>query len=424
MAPPLPITFGAASARGFGLFSAPVALLDEYFEYVTLLLPGNGTNGAQNNTFLDSSTNNFTITRNGNTTQGTFTPYGSNWSNYFNGTTDYLSLSDNTALEPGSSDLTWEMWINTTNSTQYATLYSRTPASFATGMWSLMMSLASSTAGDVGLYVADYNPSAPLLQTTGVNVRDGAWHHIAVVRNGSAWTLYVDGTSRATGTWAGSVVDIAGGPNIGRDQFYGRYFNGYISSLRVVKGTAVYTSAFTPPTAPLNAITNTSLLTCQSNRFIDNSTNAFTITVNGNTSVQRFSPFSPTASYAAGTIGGSGYFDGSGDYLVQNSSTNWNFLHNGSSWTIEFFLYHTSTSLIVLASTANATTQTGFSLQINGTVANDVTFAFFRGVQSSLAAFSSTGNLVINSWNHVAITFDTSGKTCTFYINGVQRGSS
>ncbi len=53
--------------------------IDPYFDYVTLLLHGNGTNGAQNNTFLDSSTNNFTITRNGNTTQGTFAPYGSNW---------------------------------------------------------------------------------------------------------------------------------------------------------------------------------------------------------------------------------------------------------------------------------------------------------------------------------------------------------
>ena len=38
---------------------------DPYFDYTTLLLHGNGTNGAQNNTFLDSSTNNFTITRTG-----------------------------------------------------------------------------------------------------------------------------------------------------------------------------------------------------------------------------------------------------------------------------------------------------------------------------------------------------------------------
>ena len=43
---------------------------DPYYEYVTMLLTGDGTNGAQNNTFLDSSTNAFSITRNGNPTQG------------------------------------------------------------------------------------------------------------------------------------------------------------------------------------------------------------------------------------------------------------------------------------------------------------------------------------------------------------------
>ena len=70
---------------------------DAQFNYVTMLLHGDGTNGAQNNTFLDSSTNNFTITRNGNTTQGSFSPYGSNWSNYFDGTSAYLAAPSNSA---------------------------------------------------------------------------------------------------------------------------------------------------------------------------------------------------------------------------------------------------------------------------------------------------------------------------------------
>ena len=82
-----------------------------------------------------------------------------------------------------------------------------------------------------------------------------------------------------------------------------------------MKGTAVYTAAFTPPTAPLTAITNTSLLTCQSNRFVDNSTNNFAITANGDISVQSFSPFAPVASYSTSTVGGSVYFDGTGDWL-------------------------------------------------------------------------------------------------------------
>ena len=61
---------------------------DEFFNNVSLLLHGDGTDGAQNNTFLDGSTNNFTIARNGNTTQGAFSPYGDRWSNYFDGVGD------------------------------------------------------------------------------------------------------------------------------------------------------------------------------------------------------------------------------------------------------------------------------------------------------------------------------------------------
>jgi hypothetical protein len=85
---------------------------DAQFKNVTMLLHGNGTNGAQNNTFLDSSTNNFTITRNGNTTQGTFTPYGSNWSNYFDGATaTRLTLPSNTAFAFGTGAYTVEAWV-------------------------------------------------------------------------------------------------------------------------------------------------------------------------------------------------------------------------------------------------------------------------------------------------------------------------
>jgi hypothetical protein len=62
--------------------------VDPDFANTVLLLHGDGTNGAQNNTFLDSSTNNFTITRNGNTTQGSFSPFSKpdgRFGNFFDG---------------------------------------------------------------------------------------------------------------------------------------------------------------------------------------------------------------------------------------------------------------------------------------------------------------------------------------------------
>ena len=89
---------------------------DSYFYDVSLLLNGDGTNGAQNNTFLDSSTNNFTITRNGNTTQGSFSPYGTLWSNYFVGTSgssaspNYLATPSSSVWAFGTGAFTLECW--------------------------------------------------------------------------------------------------------------------------------------------------------------------------------------------------------------------------------------------------------------------------------------------------------------------------
>ena len=175
--------------------------------------------------------------------------YG-NSSIFFDGTGDYLTSRYVPSQEPGSSNLTWEMWIKTTSSLQYATLYSRQPGAFTSGMYGLLINSASATAGDVALWVADYNAGAPLLLTTGANVRDDNWHHIAVVRNGSAWVLYVDGTSRATGTWSGAIAALSTPPRIGADQNYGRAYTGYMDDVRITNGIARYTANFTSPSEP------------------------------------------------------------------------------------------------------------------------------------------------------------------------------
>jgi len=169
----------------------------------------------------------------------------------FDGNQDHLRSPFSELYEFGSGNLTWEMWINTTNSTQYSTLFSKSPVSFATGNWTILMNNASATAGDIAVYVADFSTSAPLLSSTAVNVRDGNWHHIAVVRNNSSWVLYVNGVSRSTQTWSGTIANRVALITIGSDEFYGRHYLGYISDLRITKGVARYTANFTPPTAKL-----------------------------------------------------------------------------------------------------------------------------------------------------------------------------
>ena len=396
---------------------------DPNFENVTLLLHGDGTNGGQNNTFVDGSTNNFTITRNGNTTQGTFSPYGDNWSNYFDGTGDYFNIADNAALDFGTGDFTIDLWF-------YAE--SVADAVFAAGFssgspvsgWgaSVYAGSASFTIAVSDTYVGVSN-SATISANT--------WYHYAIVRSGNSFTLYINGVGGTAVTNTSSINTQAAGLNIGRSTYTLnlRQFKGYISNLRIVKGTAVYNSNFTPSTAPLTAITNTSLLTCQSNRFLDTSTNNFTITRNGDVSVQRFSPFSPTAAYAAGTIGGSGYFDGTGDYLRLPSSSAFSIATSTTPFTVECWIYPTAAGGALFAEFYEisggtvdiAISMSGIATNVGDTTGRYIGFGWHIHPTWTSAAMSNT-QVVLNQWTHVACVF--TGSTTKIFLNGVDSTAS
>ena len=330
----------ATKAIRAGLWPPSNAGADPYFENVTLLLPGDGTNGAQNNTFLDSSTNAFTITRNGNTTQGTFTPFSKpdgRWANYFDGSTDYLSVANNAAFNFGSGAFTIEFWY-------YPTTISGTQClitNYGSSTTGFVVQMGGSTAGSGKIDAGFSGDGADITSTSGLTAN--TWNHIAISGTPGATgiKLFVNGTQTGSTYTGATSLDTSSSLLIGTVAST-NYLSGYLSNVRLVKGTAVYTAAFTPPTAPLTAITNTSLLTCQSNRFIDNSTNAFAITRNGDVSVQTFSPFPTLTAYASGTNGGSGYFDGTGDYL--SLASNSAFTVGTGDLTIEAWIYCTSLS--------------------------------------------------------------------------------
>ena len=396
----------AASTQG----AAPA---DPYFYDVSLLLNGDGTNGAQNNTFLDSSTNNFTITRNGNTTQGSFSPYGSNWSlGGCSSSSDYLQMGSNAGLQLGSGDFTVECWA-----------YFTTVGTPSSGENVIMDVRPTSTTGayfNFGLSNQTvYWDNGVFLATSTVSLN--TWLHIAIVRNSGSTAIYING-SRATTPTADSTNYTCGSTNRIANLSYfssgNRQFNGSISNLRIVKGTAVYTgTSFTVPTAPLTAISGTSLLTLQSNRWIDNSSNAIPISVNGSPSVQRFSPFNPTAPYSTSVIGGSGYFDGSGAYLtIANGS---NIQLGSSNFTLEGWIYPTTVSGVGQFFTLNGSTGGYYAcvLQVvNGQLGT--------AISKSGSGWDQTpayGTLIANAWQHVAVS--RSGTNFYYYINGVQVGT-
>jgi len=396
---------------------------DDKFNYVTMLLHGDGTNGAQNNTFVDSSSNNFTITRNGNTTQGSFSPYGSNWSNNFvRASTQYLTVSNSgSQFTFGTGAFTIECWVN------LASMPSGT--GYPTSYWLFGGGPVESDAG-IDFYINDtqigFNLTAFSSPTAignhGMSV--GAWYHVAVVRGGGSnqtVSIYVNGTRVATASSVTATANAATtGIAISAAEPLGATngnFNGYISNHRVVKGTAVYDptqSTLTVPTTPLTAVTNTSLLTCQANRFFDASTNALTITVNGTPSVQRFNPFGTSTAYSTSVIGGSGYFDGTGDYLnTANSSA---FAFGTGDFTVECWI-NTGSNNVGLAEVDGGST--GYWMwHIN---AGTMSWQNTRG-GANLFLITGAGAVCNNAWHHLAIVRNSS--VTKAYWDGVEKASA
>jgi hypothetical protein len=92
------------------------------------------------------------------------------------------------------------------------------------------------------------------LTTSAGAISVGVWTHVAVVRHGSVWTVYVNGVASATQTIAGSLFVEAQPIAIGSDYSGGNLpFSGYIDEFRA-SNAAMYTANFTPPAAPFTIL--------------------------------------------------------------------------------------------------------------------------------------------------------------------------
>jgi hypothetical protein len=397
----------AASTQG----AAPA---DPYFYDVSLLLNGDGTNGAQNNTFLDSSTNNFTITRNGNTTQGSFSPYGPNWSSYFgdSGTSgNVITTTLGAGGAFGTADFTVECWAymfyNLGSGANPYIIDTRTNTA-----WSFSWNY---NGGSDATQLSWANASGTVLQTS-TPMPLNQWNHCAYVRASGVGTIYLNGVSVASYTDTTNYATNVTTAYIGKRYSGNSTIPGYLSNFRIVKGTAVYTTAFTPPTVPLTAVSGTQLLTFQSNRFIDNSSNNLSLTITGNISIQRFSPFNPTATYDPAVIGGSGYFDGSGDYLtVPNNAA---LQLDSSDFTIGAWVYVTATSgsaQTLIAKGTGSGNQASYVIQLN----SSGTWVYNISNNGATWTYSDVpiGTNTLNTWQYIALV--RSGITFTPYLNGV-----
>jgi len=104
--------------------------------------------------------------------------------------------------------------------------------------------------------------SAELVNSTSV-IEPNSWYHLAVVADGTNLKLFVNGVLEDTNAIAGDAQNSTVNLYIGSYQGTLQYYKGYISNLRIVKGTALYTGDFIPPTRELKKVPGTVLLCCQ-----------------------------------------------------------------------------------------------------------------------------------------------------------------
>jgi hypothetical protein len=131
-----------------------------------------------------------------------------------------------------------------------------------------------------------------------VKIRNNSGVSEIYVAAGDSFYSSANATTYLGGPQYGLYKSIDGGSSddmfIGGTGQAGEYSSGYLSNVRIVKGTAVYTSAFTPPQAILPAVSGTSLLlnvTDSANFIRDNSSNNYTVTNNFAATFAALGPF-------------------------------------------------------------------------------------------------------------------------------------
>ena len=169
------------------------------------------------------------------------------------------AVESDSNLTFGTGDFTIEFWVLRNNTDQAVYLDWRNTGG-AAGHRVTLYSTGSSS--DKLNY---YSNGANQINTTDP-LNTNSWHHVALTRASSSTKLFVNGVQ--VGSTYSDSNDYLGpvssdGIYIGRFAGGGYNTKGYISNLRVVKGTALYTSDFTPPQSELTVVDGTVLLCCQ-----------------------------------------------------------------------------------------------------------------------------------------------------------------
>ena len=211
----------------------------------------------------------------------------------FDGSGDYLATSSSSDFTFGTGDFTIEGWVKFDNTNTNVGVCQLSDNS--NGIKESTTLAVAHSASNWYLYANGIAHDFGGARTANV------WYHFALVRDSSTTSFYVNG--RKVGSFSDST---------NYDYTYaaaGGYYNtsyllaGNVSNFRIVKGTAVYTSSFRPPTEPLTNITNTKLLCCNNSSTTGATVAPGAITAHGNPTASIYSPFDDPEGFQFGEEG-------------------------------------------------------------------------------------------------------------------------
>ncbi|HAJ06588.1 MAG TPA: hypothetical protein DCL76_08545 [Chloroflexi bacterium] len=208
----------------------------------------------------------------------------------FDGSNDYITAPSSSDFDFGTGDFTIEAWCYRNGG--FFTMFDH----LIGGDEFIIFSYDN---GDMRVY----SNTGGGHMVSGINPGNKKWFHYAVVRQSGKLKLFVNGVQGRTSYNFTKDIEQAG-IQIGRSTNGAAYTVGRISNLRVVKGTAVYTSSFTPPTEPLTNISGTVLLCCQNSQASYATVAPGSLTANGGPTVSdSISPFDDPGIYKFGVDG-------------------------------------------------------------------------------------------------------------------------
>lgn len=373
-----------------------------------------GIDGLQNTLFVDSSQAAHNMTTFGDVHQGRFTPFAKHWSACFNGTSQWVQVSNRTTDIQLDQVFTMDMWFCLTGNLTFKTVAGSYMARLLSGntTGSIELTISGGTAIPDTISLGRYG--APGMIAATLTITTGVWHHLALSRDaGGRLSIFFDGNRVAsvagsTTVTAGSAAYVGG---LGSNGWYG-YFPGYISNMRVVKGYALHDPAKVTceiPTDTLDAVPGTSLLAFTKSNFANQVNPTGSLIQSGSPRMLPYAPFKNLNS-----VGGSAYFDGAGDYLKIPNHIGLS--PEGQNLCLETFIYFMpGLADVVFFSKIEGAYPAGNEWALSLSGGNVLNFGLVMSNGTGVN-ISSPANIIGGQWYHVAGT--RKGDRISLFLNG------